>query len=492
MTDTIARADVETAPAPVTDVAARNRTALTLLLAAVFVVFLNETMMAVALPRIQEALHIDATSGQWLTTAFALTMAVVIPITGWLMQRLNTRSVFALAMSSFVIGTVIAALSPAFEMLVAGRVIQAVGTAIMMPLMMTTVMTIVPANERGRIMGRVSIVMSVAPAVGPIVSGALIQILPWQGLFWVMLPIALVMLSIGLRRVPNVSETRNVPLDVTSVVLAALAFSALVFGLSQIGASAVGEVAIQPWAPIAVGLVTLAAFTWRQIVLQRTDAALLDLRTFLSRDFTLSLALMATAMVPLFGAFIVLPQFARYTLGLEPVWVGALLLPGGLLMGLAGPTVGRLYDKFGPRPLVIPGAIGLSVSMWTLAFGLGEGSSWVVLLGAHIVLMLSLAFLFTPAFSSSLGSLPPQLYSHGSATVATLQQVAGAAGTAVFVALYATGLAASGNIDPELPTAAAAADGSHLAFVAGGILSLVVIALALFIRKPAVVETPVH
>jgi DHA2 family lincomycin resistance protein-like MFS transporter len=361
-----------------------------------------------------------------------------------------------------------------------------------MPLMMTTVMTIVPAHERGRIMGRVSIVMSVAPAVGPIVSGALIQILPWQGLFWVMLPIALVMLSIGLRRVPNVSETRNVPLDITSVVLAALAFSALVFGLSQIGASAVGEVAIQPWAPIAVGLVTLAVFSWRQIVLQRTDAALLDLRTFLSRDFTLSLALMATAMVPLFGAFIVLPQFARYTLGLEPVWVGALLLPGGLLMGLAGPTVGRLYDKFGPRPLVIPGAIGLSVSMWTLAFGLGEGSSWVVLLGAHIVLMLSLAFLFTPAFSSSLGSLPPQLYSHGSATVATLQQVAGAAGTAVFVALYATGLAASGNIDPELPTAAAAADGSHLAFVAGGILSLVVIALSLFIRKPAVVETPVH
>ncbi len=492
MTDTLARADIETAPAPVTDVAARNRTALTLLLAAVFVVFLNETMMAVALPRIQEALHIDATSGQWLTTAFALTMAVVIPITGWLMQRLNTRSVFALAMSSFVVGTVIAALSPAFEMLVAGRVIQAVGTAIMMPLMMTTVMTIVPAHERGRIMGRVSIVMSVAPAVGPIVSGALIQILPWQGLFWVMLPIALVMLSIGLRRVPNVSETRNVPLDITSVVLAALAFSALVFGLSQIGASAVGEVAIQPWAPIAVGLVTLAVFSWRQIVLQRTDAALLDLRTFLSRDFTLSLALMATAMVPLFGAFIVLPQFARYTLGLEPVWVGALLLPGGLLMGLAGPTVGRLYDKFGPRPLVIPGAIGLSVSMWTLAFGLGEGSSWVVLLGAHIVLMLSLAFLFTPAFSSSLGSLPPQLYSHGSATVATLQQVAGAAGTAVFVALYATGLAASGNIDPELPTAAAAADGSHLAFVAGGILSLVVIALSLFIRKPAVVETPVH
>jgi DHA2 family lincomycin resistance protein-like MFS transporter len=362
----------------------------------------------------------------------------------------------------------------------------------MMPLMMTTVMSIVPANERGRTMGRVSIVMSVAPAVGPIVSGALIQILPWQGLFWVMLPIALIMLAVGLRRVPNVSETREVPLDTRSVLLAAIAFSALVFGLSQIGAAAVGEVAVQPWLPIAVGLLTLAVFGRRQVVLQRTDAALLDLRTFRSRDFVLSLALMATAMVPLFGAFIVLPQFARYTLGLEPIWVGALLLPGGLLMGLAGPTVGRLYDRFGPRPLVIPGAVALSLSLWTLAFGLGEGSSWVVLLAAHIVLMLALAFLFTPAFSSSLGSLPPHLYSHGSATVATLQQVAGAVGTAVFVALYATGLAASGNADLALPSAAAAADGAHLAFLTGGALSLVVVALALFIRKPAAPAAPVH
>jgi DHA2 family lincomycin resistance protein-like MFS transporter len=231
--------------------------------------------------------------------------------------------------------------------------------------------------------------------------------------------------------------------------------------------------------------VTLGFFGWRQVVLQRTDTALLDLRTFLSRDFAVAVAMMTAAMVALFGAFIVLPQFARYTLGLDPLWVGALLLPGGLLMGLAGPTVGRLYDRFGPRPLVIPGSIGLAIALCTFAFGLGEGSSWIVLLGGHILLMLSLAFLFTPAFSSSLGSLPQQLYSHGSATIATLQQVAGAAGTAIFVALYATGVAATGGANPDLPSAAAAADGSHLAFLAGGILSLGVIALALFVRKPA-------
>lgn len=492
MTDTAVRSDTDPASAAARGLAARHRSALALLLAAVFVVFLNETMMGVALPRIQESLHIDATRGQWLTTAFALTMAVVIPATGWLIQRLDTRPVFTIAMSSFLAGTIIAALSPAFEVLIAGRVVQAIGTAIMMPLMMTTVMTLVPADARGRTMGRVSIVMSVAPAVGPIVSGALIQVLPWQGLFWVMVPIGAIMLAIGLRRVPNVSETRSVRLDITSVIIAAFAFSALVFGLSQIGASAVGEVLVQPWIPLVIGAAGLAVFVRRQIVLQRTDSALLDLRTFLSRDFSLSLALMFVAMIPLFGVFFVLPQFARYSLGLEPLWIGALLLPGGLLMGLAGPWVGRIYDRVGPRPLVIPGAIGLSAALWTLAFAVGEGTSPFVLLGAHVVISLSLALLFTPAFSTSLGSLPPHLYAHGSATIATLQQVAGAAGTAIFVALYATGLAASGNVEGVLPTPAEGAAGAHIAFLAGGILSLGAIVLALLIRRPSTPTTAAH
>jgi DHA2 family lincomycin resistance protein-like MFS transporter len=464
-------------------IARRNRTALILLLAAVFVVFLNETMMTVALPKIQEALRIDATQGQWLTTAFALTMAVVIPTTGWLLQRLNTRPVFILALVTFSIGTLIAALSPVFEVLVVGRVVQAIGTAIMMPLMMTTVMTIVAPQDRGRIMGRISIVMSVAPAIGPTVSGALLQILPWQGLFWVMLPIALAMLGIGIRFVPNVTETRAAPLDVLSVILSAIAFSSLVYGLSSIGSSALGTVPVAPWIPITLGAVVLAIFIWRQIRLQRTDAALLDLRTFLSRNFTFAVALLAVAMLAMFGVIILIPQFARYTLGLDVLAVGAIMLPGSLLMGLLGPTIGRLYDRFGPRPLIIPGSLAVSAALWTFALTLGEGSSWLILLGGFIVLSLGLAFLFTPLFSVSLGSLKPQLYSYGSATVATLQQVAGAAGIALFVALYATGLAGAGNLDPEHPSAAEAAAGAHMAFIAGGIISLGVIALTFFIRR---------
>lgn len=475
-------------------IASRNRVALVLLLAAVFVVFLNETVMSVAIPSIQDDLGILPTQGQWLTTAFALTMAVVIPITGWLLQRLNTRPVFMTAMSLFSLGTLVSAISPTFEVLLLGRVIQASGTAIMMPLMMTTVLTLVPMSDRGRIMGRISIVMSVAPAIGPAISGLLLQALapvmdhPWRGLFWVMLPIGVAMLVIGIMRVPNVSEPRAVPLDVVSVILSAFAFSGIVYGLSSIGEAAQGETLLPPWLPLVVGAVFLALFIVRQLRLQRRDAALLDLRTFTSRTFTFSIAMLAIAMISLFGTVILLPTYIQYGLQQEPAVIGLMLLPGGLVMGLLGPLVGRLYDRVGPRPLLIPASIVLSLVFWSLTMVDETTPLWMVV-AAHVGLSLGLAFLFTPLFTTGLGALPPKLYSHGSATVATIQQVAGAAGTAMFVAFFAIGMAASGatgraeDADPSQ-----IADGVHLAFFAGAIVSLVVVALSFFVTKPDVPE----
>lgn len=471
-------------------IASRNRIALVLLLAAVFVVFLNETVMSVAIPSIQDDLGVLPTQGQWLTTAFALTMAVVIPITGWLLQRLNTRPVFIAAMTLFSIGTLIAAVSPTFEVLLLGRVVQASGTAIMTPLMMTTVLTIVPMADRGRIMGRVSIVMSVAPAIGPAISGLLLQALapimehPWRGLFWVMLPIAVVMLVIGFLKVPNISEPRKLPLDVVSVVLSAFAFSGLVYGLSSIGEAAQGETFLPPWLPITIGVAFLAAFIVRQLRLQKRDAALLDLRTFTSRTFTFSIAMLAIAMISLFGTVILLPTFIQYALQQEPAVIGLMLLPGGLVMGLLGPLVGRLYDKVGPRPLLIPASIVLSIAFWAFTTVTEDTPIWMVVV-IYITLSLGLAFMFTPLFTTGLGALKPHLYSHGSATVSTIQQVAGAAGTAMFVAFFAIGMAASGATGrAEDASPAQISDGVHLAFMAGAIVSLVVVVLSFFVTRP--------
>ena len=153
----------------------RDKAVIATLLVAAFVMILNETIMGVALPRLMSSLSIAASTAQWLTGAFLLTMAVVIPTTGFLLQRLSTRTVFLAAMSLFCTGTLLAGLAPGFWVLLAGRVVQACGTAVMLPLLMTTILTLVPLQRRGSVMGNVSIVISVAPAIGPTLSGLILQ-----------------------------------------------------------------------------------------------------------------------------------------------------------------------------------------------------------------------------------------------------------------------------------------------------------------------------
>ena len=238
-------------PAVAPDHSRRNKLVINLMLVATFVVFLNETIIGVAVPAVMEDLHISASTAQWLSTAFMLTMAVVIPTTGFLMQRLNTRTVFILAMALFSLGTAIAAIAPGFEILLVGRVVQASGTAIMMPLLMTTVMTLVPPHARGRTMGNISIVMSVAPALGPAIGGAIVQGLHWRFIFIIVLPIAIAALVLGALRVKNVTEPRAVPLDTLSVILSAFAFGGLIYGLSSLGEAVAGSAAVAPWIPRA-------------------------------------------------------------------------------------------------------------------------------------------------------------------------------------------------------------------------------------------------
>ena len=220
--------DLNPAAAPPASDAARNNLVITVLLVSTFVVMLNETAMSVAIPRLMEALDVSAVAAQWLTTAFLLTMAVVIPVTGFLLQRLHTRPVFLMAMALFTLGTLTAAVAPGLELLVVGRVIQAAGTAIMMPLLMTTVMTLVPPDRRGRMMGRISIVMSVAPAVGPALAGVILNYLEWRWLFILMLPVSLGALALGWRMMVNVTTPRYAPLDIVSVILSAVGVGGLV------------------------------------------------------------------------------------------------------------------------------------------------------------------------------------------------------------------------------------------------------------------------
>ncbi len=476
---------------PVADAAAhaierRNRLVINLLLVSAFVVILNETIMSVAIPRLMESLDVTAAAAQWVTAAFLLTMAVVIPMTGFMLQRMHTRAIFLLAMSLFSLGTLAAALAPGLGLLVVARVIQASGTAIMLPLLMTTVMTLVPADTRGKTMGNITMVISVAPAIGPVISGLILNYLHWRWLFVLVLPIALGSLWLGWRRIENVTTPREAPLDVASVVLSVFAFGGIVYGLSLLG---VPPVSGQPpaWAPLGVGVVAMTVFVQRQLKLQRTSSALLDLRVFTSRNFTFALLLFAILMLVLLGTIIVLPIYLQNVLGISALQTGLLLLPGGLLMGRLGQRAGRWYDRVGPSKLVIPGVVIVTAVLWAMTL-LGTQTRVEYILAGHIVMSVGFALLFTPLFTVSLSSVRPELYSHGSAVLGSLQQVAGAAGVALFVALMSAQtvrLAAAGTAQLE-----ALAGGVRAAFLCGAILALGAVACALFVRKPAVAAPP--
>jgi DHA2 family lincomycin resistance protein-like MFS transporter len=457
------------------------------LLGSAFVVILNETIMNVALPRLMVELNVSATTVQWLSTAFLLTMAVVIPMTGYVLQRLSTRSVFVLAMALFSLGTLVSGLAPSFVPLLIGRVVQAVGTAVMMPLLMTTILRLVPAYMRGRVLGTVSIVISVAPALGPTVSGLILQALSWRFMFLLVLPIAIAAVVVGRRLLEPDGETRTGSLDAFSVVLAALGFGGFVYGVSIAGEAPGAFGRPEVVVPVVVGAASLVVFVLRQLRLQREGTPLLDLRVFRYPMFSLSVGLFVIAMMALFGSMILLPIYLQGVRGLSSLATGLFLLPGGALMGLAAPFVGRLFDRHGPVPITTVGAALIAAMLWRFST-IGADTAVPLLLAYHLLLSAGMALLFTPLMTTGMNPLPPRLYSHGSAVMSTLQQVGGAVGVALLVTVMSSRAASlAATLAPELAQAA----GLRSAFAVGAVFAAVAAGLTLFLRRAVPAEDDV-
>lgn len=445
------------------------------------VMILNETVLGVALPIISADFQVEPTIVQWLTTGFILLMAIVIPMTGFLIQRFSTRSIFVAAVVLFSIGTVIAAIAPLFGVLLIARMIQAVGTAIMFPLLMTVAISTVPPEKRGATMGLIGVVISLAPALGPTVSGLILSQLTWHWLFWTVLPIILFCLFAGIAFLTNVSEQQAQPLDIPSVPLSALGFGGIVYGLSYMG-NTIEHGDTNPVIALAIGIISLILFLLRQHKLSKRDAALLDLRPFQYRPFRIGALAITFSMAVLLGTVIVLPFYLQQSLGVSALQTGLLVLPGGFLQGIASPIIGRLYDKYGPRLLALTGGICLTLGQIGLAFQ-GADARVAIILALHMLITLGFSLLITPFMTDSLAEIPPNLYSHASAIISTLQQVGGAVGTALFIATMS--IATNASLANQNTPAVAAAHGSSAAFTVGIVLALAALVTAWYSSKHA-------
>ncbi|WCZ37574.1 MFS transporter [Corynebacterium heidelbergense] len=455
------------------------------LVVAAFVVILNETTLSVALPELMRYFRVSAESAQWLSTGFMLTMAVVIPMTGYILSRFTLRRVYVAALSLFLAGTVLAAAAPAFPILLLARIIQASGTALVLPMLMTTIMQLVPIERRGQVFGLVSVVIAVAPAVGPAVSGLILQTGSWRWIFLAMLPLVLASFIAGLWLIRNFTEPTRPGLDVPSVLLSAVGFATAIYGLAGLSQLAngfpMGRVCL-----LVVGVLILGVFFRRQRSLARAEEAgrgpgpLLNLEPLGDRNFVFSTVVLLLSFGLLFAFIILIPIYAQQVVGLSKLATGLISLPGGIVMALLGPVVGRIYDARGTRILTIPGAALLSLSLVGMAAMGSTAALWYLMVCA-IALNAGVALVLTPMMSNALASVPDRIAAHGQAIVNSFQQVAGGVGTAVFVAIMTLGAASAGAVSQQ----DAIARGVGLAFAVAAGLSLVALAIVVFIRFDA-------
>lgn len=399
------------------------------LLSGAFITILNQTLLGTALPPIMKDLQVSESTVQWLQSIFMLVNGIMIPVTAFLIERFTSRQLFLTAMSIFAVDTLLCAVGIDFSMLLIGRVLQAAGAGIMMPLMQTILFLTFPKEKRGTAMGLFGLVIAFAPAIGPTLSGILVEHLSWRSVFYVVFPIAIIIIIASIFLLKNVTETTHPKLDIASVILSTLGFGGLLYSFSSVGEA--GWTSVQFIAPLVVGIVSLVIFIRRQLNLKEP---MLEFRVFSYGIYTLGTVLSMFVFGVLIATNIILPLYMQNMLQYSALKSGLVLLPGAIIMGMMNPITGYLFDKFGGKWLARIGLFVLVVS--TLPFTmLTEHTTFTYLATSNALRMVSIAMVMMPMTTLAINQLPNDLIAHGTAMNNTFRQMAGAIGTAVFITI---------------------------------------------------------
>src|SRR5690606_7125871 len=354
----------------------------------------------------------------------------LIPASAYFIQRYSNRSIFIVAMSLFALGTLLAAVAPVFSVLLVGRMVQASGAALMMPLLMNVMLAAFPVEKRGQAMGVFGLVMVVAPAIGPTLSGFIVEHYSWRVLFWIVLPVAVIPLALGIFKLKNLTfQDRNISLDTGSLILSTLGFGGILYGFSSAGTMGWTDPVVMT--TIAVGIVSLVIFIFRQLKL---DEPLLQIRIYTYPTFALSSAISVVVSMSMFSAMILMPIYMQSIKGISPINSGLLMLLGALVMGVMSPVTGRLFDRFGAKVLAVPGLM-IVVATTYMFSQLSIDSSFVNIMLIYTLRMFGISMVMMPVMTNGLNTLPMKSYPHGTAINNTLQQVAGAVGSAFLISI---------------------------------------------------------
>lgn len=446
-----------------------------------FVSLLNETLLGNALPILMQDLQVTPAKIQWLTTGYMLVVGVLVPITAILQQWWTSRQMFLTSICTFLVGTIFAAAAPNFEILLLGRIIQAAGTGLMLPLMMNTILVIFPPEKRGGAMGMMGLVMMFAPAIGPTLSGIIVDRLDWRWLFIIVIPLTVISVICGALYMRNVTVVTKPKVDFLSIILSTIGFGGIVYGFSSSGD--LGWSVPEVYGTLIAGGIALLLFILRQLTVKNP---ILNLRAFRYPMFSLTIVLMFIVMMSMFSTMVLLPLFLQTVLLVTAFKSGLIMLPASILNGIMAPITGKMFDRFGPRVIIIPGVAIIAIAVWMFSNITATTSTLEIIIN-HILLMIGISLVMMPVQTHGLNQLTPELYPHGTAIFSTLSQVAGAIGTALFISRMSNSVGKNIKLleDPNDPAQLMQAQigGYQDAFELGLVLAIVSLVLALLIRK---------
>ena len=405
---------------------------LTVLLIGMFLSLLNQTLINVALPKLMTEFAVSTSTAQWLTTGFMLVNGILIPISAYLVETYTYRKLFISAMAFFTVGSIICALSGNFTLMLIGRLIQAVGAGILMPLGTNVFMVLFPPEKRGAAMGLMGVAMILAPAIGPTITGYVIQNYNWHILFYGMTVLGIVTIFLG-RSWFHLDRARRFPrLDLLGIVFSSIGFGTLLYGFSEAGNKgwSSGEVV----GSLVIAVIALIIFVMKEL---KTEEPLINLRVFQNFRFSYTVIINIIVTMALYGGMILLPLYLQNIQGYTPLQSGLLLLPGSLIMGAMGPFTGRLFDKVGIKPLAIFGLLIMTITTYQLS-KLSMDTPYLHVMLLYTIRSFGMSFIMMTISTEGLNQLPLKIIPHGSAAQNTLRAVAGSVGTAILVTVMTT------------------------------------------------------
>ena len=398
-----------------------------------FIGMFSESALNIALSRLMTEFSVNAATIQWLTTGYLLVVGILLPLSGLLVRCFSTRQLMFTALTCFLTGAVISGLAVTFPVLLAGRLVQGAATGILLPLVFNTAIAIYPSNQIGAAMGVIGLVVMFAPALGPAVSGVILWKLSWKWIFWLMIPVIAASWIVSFLFLENVREIIRPKTDALSIVLSSIGFGLMVFGISFAGDNGWGDIFVI--VSLIAGAGSLALFCRRQLKLEEP---ILNIRAFRSSSFSIGTALVFIDNAIIMAFVFLLPLYLQNDQSTPILVAGILMLPGGAVNGLVSALSGRLYDKYGAKFFTRTGFFIAAAAVLLMLF-LDKKSHWSYVVLAHVVLMIGAPLAMSPAQAYGLSSLPERIRSDGSCIISTLQQIAGAVGTALAASFLSFG-----------------------------------------------------